>query len=50
VAKVPAKNEPRMGPVQLNETRAKVIAIKNTPIKPPVLEALSALLAKEEGN
>ena len=50
VAKVPARNEPKIGPVQLKETKANVIAMKKTPINPPVLEALSALLAKDDGN
>ena len=33
--KEPANNEPKIGPVQENETIAKVNAIKKTPINPP---------------
>jgi len=50
VASVPARKEPKIGPVQLNDTSAKVIAMKNTPKIPPILEALSALLANDDGN
>ncbi len=46
----PANKEPRMGPVQENETMAKVKAIKNIPMKlvTPALE--SAPLAKLPGS
>ena len=32
----PTNNEPNIGPVQENDTRTKVNAIKNIPIKPPI--------------
>ena len=37
--------KPIAGPIQENETIIKVNAIKNTPISPPLLEALSTLFA-----
>ena len=40
---------PTIGPVQENETKAKVKAIKKIPIKPPRSEAESALLIHELG-
>ena len=41
---------PTIGPVHENETNAKVNAIKKIPIKPPLLEAESALFTQELGN
>src|SRR5690554_2349261 len=41
---------PMIGPVQENETSARVKAIKNRPIKPPRLDFSSILLTKREGN
>src|SRR5690606_2232799 len=35
----PANSEPNMGPVQENETRASVKAMKNIPINPPIPSA-----------
>jgi hypothetical protein len=32
----PTSNEPRIGPVQENDTKTRVNAIKNIPIKPPI--------------
>ena len=46
----PANNEPRMGPVQENETNASVSAIKNIPTQLPPSALLSVLLEKEEGR
>jgi len=43
-------NVPMMGPVQEKDTMARVKAMKNMPIKPPRSEALSALLAQEDGR
>ena len=40
----PASKEPRMGPVQLNETSARVRAMKKMPIMPPNLEAFWSML------
>ncbi len=44
VERDPANNEPRMGPVQENETSARVSAIKNIPAKPPIPDRASTLL------
>ena len=41
---------PKIGPVQEKETMAKVNAIKNIPIKSPVFDLLSNLLAKADGK
>ena len=41
---------PIIGPVQLNETRARVNAIKKIPIKPPRFDASSALFVQLEGK
>ena len=41
--KVPAKRDPKIGPVQENDTIAKVSAIKKIPISPPIFEPESAL-------
>src|SRR5690606_5918194 len=46
----PANSEPNIGPVQENETMAKVKAIKNIPIIPPAPEALSILFPQECGS
>ena len=46
----PAKSEPKIGPVQENDTMAKVNAIKKMPMIPPTLEALSILFPHEAGK
>lgn len=46
----PANNDPKIGPVQEKETKARVTAIKKMPTIPPILEALSILLLHEEGK
>src|SRR5690554_4339686 len=46
----PAKSEPKIGPVQENETIAKVRAIKKIPMIPPIFEALSILFPHELGK
>jgi hypothetical protein len=43
------KDEPIIGPVQEKETKAKVNAMKNIPIKPPLSDWLSALFTHFEG-
>ena len=48
--KEPAKTEPKIGPVQENETIAKVSAIKNIPNIPCWLDAESDLLAHLLGS
>ena len=47
---VPANKVPKIGPVQENETIAKVRAIKNTPINPPIFDPESALLPQLLGR
>ncbi len=44
------KMEPTIGPVQENETKTKVKAIKKIPIKPPFSALASTLFTKEEGK
>ena len=46
----PAKSEPKIGPVQEKDTIAKVSAIKNIPIIPPIFEALSIFVLQEAGR
>ena len=41
---------PMIGPVQENETRDRVNAIKKMPMRPPLLDASSALLTQELGR
>ena len=43
-------NVPTIGPVQENETKAKVKAIKNIPKNPPLLEAESAFVTHVFGK
>ena len=43
------KSVPIIGPVQLNETRARVNAMKKMPVKPRRFEAWSALFAQLDG-
>src|SRR5690606_28933931 len=45
--KDPARSEPRIGPVQENETSASVNAIKNIPTNQPTPAALHTLLLQE---
>jgi hypothetical protein len=40
----PASKEPRMGPVQLKETSARVRAMKKMPMSPPNFEAFWSML------
>ena len=47
-AMVLPNNPPRIGPVQEKETIAKVSAIKNTPITPPILLALLSIAALQD--
>src|SRR5690606_1783121 len=49
VDKDPASSEPKIGPVQENDTNASVRAMKKIPASPPRLDLLSALLASELG-
>ncbi len=46
----PASREPKIGPVQENDTIAKVNAIKKTPAKSPMPDLESILLANELGS
>src|SRR6478672_3811846 len=39
----PANRDPRIGPVQLNDTRARVSAMKNIPLRLPTFDLLSAV-------
>ena len=48
--KEPANKEPKIGPVQENETIARVNAIKKMPTIPPTEEAESILFPQELGN
>ena len=48
--KEPANRDPKIGPVQENETIAKVKAIKKIPINPPTFEAVSILSPQELGK
>ena len=48
--KVPARSEPKIGPVQEKETIAKVSAMKKMPINPPILDPESDLLPHLLGN
>src|SRR4051812_30641115 len=41
---------PTMGPVQENDTRTKVKAMKKTPIQPPLSACLSTLVSHELGK
>jgi hypothetical protein len=49
VDKAPPITNPKAGPVHEKETIIKVNAMKKIPIKPPLFEALSTLLAKLDG-
>ena len=42
--------DPAKGPVQENETKTSVNAMKNTPSNPPLSDFASTLLTKLEGN
>src|SRR6478735_480553 len=46
----PASKDPRIGPVQENDTSAKVSAMKNIPTMPPTCDFSSALFAMLLGN
>lgn len=46
----PAKSDPKIGPVQENDTIAKVSAIKKIPIIPPIFEALSIFVLHDAGR
>ena len=48
--KVPASNDPKIGPVQENETIAKVKAIKNIPTIPPISRPEPAVLLQLLGS
>ena len=48
--KAPASSEPRIGPVQEKDTKAKVSAAKKIPIPPPRFSALLELLTHELGK
>ena len=48
--KEPANRDPKIGPVQENETIARVKAIKKIPINPPTFEAVSILSPQELGK
>ncbi len=42
--------DPTIGPVQENDTRTRVKAMKNTPINPPLSDFLSMALTNELGR
>ncbi len=44
------KMDPAKGPVQEKETKTRVKAIKNTPIKPPLSDLASTEFTKPEGK
>ena len=49
-ANEPANNDPKIGPVQENETKANVSAMKKIPITLPGPALLSAPVEKDAGN
>ena len=50
LASEPASSEPKIGPVQENETIANVSAMKNAPNNPPASAFLSILFANPAGR